>query len=97
MRVIFLWDVVFLTLTRGANLTRLGLVVGEIIVVVLVVGDDVDVHFIDDGISPGNIRTDDGFLDCLDFKGGGRGGDGREQLDGRNIVAVMVMMVMIMR
>jgi len=87
-------------LTSGENSTRLGLVGGGILVVVVmvVVGDnDVDVHFIDDGIAPANLRTDDGLVGCLDFKGGGRGGDGREQLDGRNIVAVMVMMVMIMR
>ena len=62
----------------------------------VVVGDnDVDVHFIDDGIAPANLRTDDGLLGCLDFKGGG--GGGREQLDGTNVVADMVMLVMTMR
>ena len=61
----------------------------------VVVGDnDVDVHFIDDGIAPANLRTDDGLVGCLDFKGGGGGGGGREQLDGTNVVADMVMLVM---
>lgn len=81
------WDIVSLTLTRGEKLT-----LRPWLQVLLVEKEHTeDADFMDDGMSPGNLRTEDGLFITLGDKGGGGGGVAAQLVDDPVVITVAVM------